>query len=65
MKLLYNFSIFFFILFTCILKGNNSEILPRYKFVNDTINYKSSGEYFPYLKLSKDDSLNIPYTYYI
>mgnify|MGYP001235327416 CR=1 FL=1 len=31
--------------------------------VNDTINYKNSGEYYPEIKLSKDDSLILPYTY--
>tara|TARA_B110000908_G_scaffold169872_1_gene227969 strand:+ start:724 stop:1866 length:1143 start_codon:yes stop_codon:yes gene_type:complete len=57
------FIITFFLLISIILKGNVNEKILLNHFVNDTINYKSSGEYFPYLKLSKDDSLNIPYTY--
>ena len=53
----------FFLLIITNLFGINNEILFTNNIVNDTITYKSSGEYYPYIKLSKDDSINLPYTY--
>ena len=53
----------FFLIIITNLFGKNNEILFCNNIVNDTITYKSSGEYYPYIKLSKDDSINLPYKY--
>ena len=52
-----------FPLFNTSLQARNTEIVFFNKVVNDTINYKNTGEYYPYFKLSKDDSLKLPLKY--
>ena len=57
------FIITFFLLISFCLKSSVAEKVLINHFVNDTISYKNSGEYYPGIELSKDDSLSLPYTY--
>ena len=57
------FIITFFLLISFSLKSSVAEKVLINHFVNDTISYKNSGEYYPGIELSKDDSLSLPYTY--
>ena len=52
------------VFFISSIYSNNlqSELLNK-KNVIDTLNYKSSGEYYPYIKLFHDDSISFPYTF--
>ena len=51
------------VLISSLYSNNSSQELLNKKNVNDTISYKNSGEYYPYIKLSEADSISLPYTY--